>query len=81
MEINLTKLNKVTAWKPYFLAFRMSLWLPVCCFLLFRARLLDRQPLEGVAAVHGPRREGQLGAKEGSQNVDTDVKELVCSAY
>lgn len=59
MEINLTKLNKVTAWKASFLAFGMSLWLPVCCLLLFRARLLDRQPLEGIAAVHGPRGERQ----------------------
>lgn len=73
VKINLTKLNKVTAWKPQFLAFGMSLWLPVSCFLLFHARLLDRQPLEGIAAVHGPRRECQLRAKEGSQNMDTEM--------
>lgn len=51
----------------------MSLWLPVCCLLLFRARLLDRQPLEGIAAVHGPWRECQLRAKEWSQNTDSEM--------
>lgn len=80
MEINLTKFNKVTAWIPPFLGFGMSLWLPVCCLLLFRARLLDRQPLEGIAAVHGPRRERQLRAEEAVTTGTPSAEGLFCTA-